>query len=80
MQTITNIEFEIEGLERLKEKTDEYKSELFDWLSSLGHTHLLSHFYDLECDIDIRLVRFKHELEELKKLEEQREVEEDEKK
>ena len=69
MKTISDIELEITCLERLKDKTVTYRKHVFDWLSHLGHTHLLSHFNDLDNDINLKLETYKKELEELRKAE-----------
>lgn len=44
-------EQEIAALEILKEKTEAFIGDVFDWVSTLQQQHLLGHLYDLQSAI-----------------------------
>ena len=45
----------IEGLERLLEKTEEFTQEAFDWVIFLGKASFLQELYDFKSLIEFRI-------------------------
>lgn len=52
-------EEEIAALERLKEKTDIFVGDVFDFVRDLNNIHLLSNLYDLKMAIDLKISTLK---------------------
>lgn len=46
---------EHDDLLELLNKTDNFISEVFDWVSTLQHQHILGHLYDLKNSIQEKL-------------------------
>ncbi len=52
-------------LQTLKQQTEAYIGNVFDHVSSLGHTHLLGQLYDFQASIDNEINRLTNQGEKL---------------